>query len=221
MYLLKKLNEALDKAAWLWIYDSLLLGLLLGFSFWSWRVAGYAVAGLLVILLLPKVRRLYVVAWAGSWAVVWYYFGIWLLKSLETHHGFFDRFPTYAASVIFVYYSVKWMIRAVGLCSVALNDMADEPLSAPEPTEGEGTTQEALPPVSVPEVEPFDPYDILGLTPDASPTQIKESYRQQMALYHPDKVEHLGEVLKTTAHLRTLEIQQAFELLSKHQATPA
>ncbi|CAI0403134.1 unnamed protein product [Linum tenue] len=37
------------------------------------------------------------------------------------------------------------------------------------------------------EVQPFDPYAILGLKPGASETEIKKSYRKLSVQYHPDK----------------------------------
>lgn len=60
----------------------------------------------------------------------------------------------------------------------------------------------------------FDPYDILGVTPTASPKGIKSSYRNQMKLYHPDRVAHLGYALRELANRRTQDIQRAFEQLS-------
>ncbi|KAJ3696202.1 hypothetical protein LUZ60_001579 [Juncus effusus] len=37
------------------------------------------------------------------------------------------------------------------------------------------------------EVQPFEPYSILGLEPGASESEIKKSYRKLSILYHPDK----------------------------------
>jgi len=61
--------------------------------------------------------------------------------------------------------------------------------------------------------ESFDPYEVLGVKPNASPLEIKSSYRNQMKLYHPDRVAHLGEALRELANRRTQDIQRAFETL--------
>lgn len=61
--------------------------------------------------------------------------------------------------------------------------------------------------------ESFDPYEVLGVQPNASPQEIKSSYRNQMKLYHPDRVAHLGDALRELANRRTQEIQRAFETL--------
>lgn len=62
--------------------------------------------------------------------------------------------------------------------------------------------------------EHFDPYEILGVTPTASTQEIKSSYRNQMKLYHPDRVAHLGDALRELANRKTQDIQRAFEQLS-------
>ena len=36
-------------------------------------------------------------------------------------------------------------------------------------------------------------YELLELTPQASADDIKRAFRAQIAKYHPDKVQHLGE----------------------------
>ncbi len=59
----------------------------------------------------------------------------------------------------------------------------------------------------------LDPYEILGINPGAGSADIKKAYRRMIAQYHPDKVAHLGEELRETAHRKTLEIQQAYEEL--------
>jgi len=37
-----------------------------------------------------------------------------------------------------------------------------------------------------------DYYQVLDIRPDASTEDIKRAFRQQIALYHPDKVQHLA-----------------------------
>ncbi len=74
--------------------------------------------------------------------------------------------------------------------------------------------QDILPP-EPPRSIKKDPYEILGLRRDASKAEIKEAYHQKLQEYHPDKVNHLGEDLKTLAQNITLEIMNAYELLKQ------
>jgi DnaJ like chaperone protein len=61
-----------------------------------------------------------------------------------------------------------------------------------------------------------DPYEVLGVSRGASPEEIKAAYRRLASLYHPDKVQHLGEALKRLAELKFKEIQEAYEILKKY-----
>jgi hypothetical protein len=61
----------------------------------------------------------------------------------------------------------------------------------------------------------FDPYEILGIAPSASPEVIQAAYKARMNEYHPDKVAHLGEDLQKLAHRKALEIQQAYQQLCR------
>jgi len=60
-----------------------------------------------------------------------------------------------------------------------------------------------------------NPYTILGLDYSAGPEDIKKAYRQKAGRYHPDRVAHLGDEEMEDAHIRFLEIQEAFEALEK------
>lgn len=60
-----------------------------------------------------------------------------------------------------------------------------------------------------------DPYEVLELRRGASLAEIKNQYRKLSALYHPDKVAHLGEELRALAHEKTIEIQTAYNALAK------
>lgn len=60
-----------------------------------------------------------------------------------------------------------------------------------------------------------NPYTILGLDYSADPEDIKKAYRQKVGRYHPDRVAHLGDEEMEDAHIRFLEIQEAFEVLEK------
>ena len=61
----------------------------------------------------------------------------------------------------------------------------------------------------------WDPYRVLGISPQASLDEIKHAYRELANKYHPDKVAHLGEEFQKLAELRFKEIQRAFEQLAK------
>jgi DnaJ like chaperone protein len=56
----------------------------------------------------------------------------------------------------------------------------------------------------------WDPHAVLGVTRGASADEITRAYREQMRLYHPDRVAHLGEELRQLAHRKALEIQRAY-----------
>lgn len=60
-----------------------------------------------------------------------------------------------------------------------------------------------------------DPYEILGISSDASKNEIKEAYRREMAKYHPDKVEHLGKEFKAIAEEKAKALQEAYTRLTK------
>ncbi|MDP9317021.1 MAG: DnaJ domain-containing protein [Chloroflexota bacterium] len=61
----------------------------------------------------------------------------------------------------------------------------------------------------------LSPYEVLGVSPDASPDEIKSAYHSKVKLYHPDKVAHLGEELQVLAQQRTLEINAAYTALTQ------
>jgi DnaJ like chaperone protein len=54
-------------------------------------------------------------------------------------------------------------------------------------------------------------YEILNVGADATPAEIKYSYRTLMSQYHPDKVATLGDELKTVAERKSKEINRAYE----------
>jgi uncharacterized membrane protein YkvA (DUF1232 family) len=62
---------------------------------------------------------------------------------------------------------------------------------------------------------PWDPYTVLGVRHGASGDEITRAYREQMKLYHPDRVADLGAELKELAHRKALDIQRAYEEIGK------
>lgn len=61
-------------------------------------------------------------------------------------------------------------------------------------------------------------WEVLGLRSGAPEGEIRRAYREQMALYHPDKVAHLGAELRKKAEERTLLIQRAYRDLLGEEA---
>ncbi|HEY8516095.1 MAG TPA: J domain-containing protein [Candidatus Binatia bacterium] len=64
----------------------------------------------------------------------------------------------------------------------------------------------------------WDPYAVLGVARDASAEEIARAYREQMKLYHPDRVAGLGRELQELAHRKAVEIQRAYAELSQRDA---
>jgi len=60
-----------------------------------------------------------------------------------------------------------------------------------------------------------DPYTLFKLSPDASQADIDVRYKELAKDYHPDRVAHLGEDLRKVAHEKMIEIQHAYDLLSR------
>ncbi|MGD8371331.1 MAG: DnaJ domain-containing protein [Syntrophobacterales bacterium] len=59
-----------------------------------------------------------------------------------------------------------------------------------------------------------DPYEILGVSREATQEEIKSAYRKKAQRYHPDRVSHLGEEFQKLAKEKFQEIQRAYEILS-------
>ncbi len=58
-------------------------------------------------------------------------------------------------------------------------------------------------------------YQTLGLSPGASPEEIKKAYRTLSMQYHPDKAAHLGEEFRAIAEEKMKEINMAYQHLQK------
>ena len=211
---LKRLQRIVEQDPELWFPGALFLGGSVGFVFWSWKITAAAISGLCLFLIIRRLRRLYPLVWCLLWALVWLEFGRSFLNSLERHPHFLDRLPTYAGSAICAYFWLGWMGTAV---LHAKNKLGAS--QGAEPGGGETSREpEQDTPALAETPAAFDPYLVLEVPPDASPSQLKEAYRHQMALYHPDKVAHLGNDLQATASRKTLEIQLAYETLTAAQA---
>ncbi len=59
------------------------------------------------------------------------------------------------------------------------------------------------------------PYSILGISANSPAADIKKAYWKLAAQYHPDKVSHLGQDMAEEAHIKFLQIQEAYQELGK------
>lgn len=57
-------------------------------------------------------------------------------------------------------------------------------------------------------------YDMLDVHPAASADEIKRAFRREIAKYHPDKVQHLGQEFQEIAAIKAAELTQAYKTLS-------
>ncbi len=63
---------------------------------------------------------------------------------------------------------------------------------------------------------PKSPYDVLGVSSNASQVQIAAAYRRLVQQYHPDKVAGMAPEFRELAELRMKEINSAYEYLKRH-----
>ena len=63
--------------------------------------------------------------------------------------------------------------------------------------------------------DPKDPYEIFNVSRGASRAEIDARYKELAKDYHPDRVAHLGEDLRKVAHEKMIEIQRAYDTLSR------
>src|ERR671931_525977 len=57
-------------------------------------------------------------------------------------------------------------------------------------------------------------YQLLEISPTAGIEEIKRAFRVQIARYHPDKVQHLGQEFQDMAAARAAELTEAYRVLS-------
>lgn len=57
-------------------------------------------------------------------------------------------------------------------------------------------------------------YELLDVAPDASMDEIKRAFRREIAKYHPDKVQHLGNEFQEIAAIKAAELTQSYKTLT-------
>ena len=57
-------------------------------------------------------------------------------------------------------------------------------------------------------------YDLLDVAPDAPADEIKRAFRREIAKYHPDKVQHLGQEFQDIAASKAAELTKAYKTLT-------
>lgn len=80
--------------------------------------------------------------------------------------------------------------------------------------ESAGAKEESSPVQSATHLEDYY-RSVLGLPGVATIPEIKQSYRERLAKYHPDKVQHLGPEFREIAENKTREIIAAYEFFRR------
>ena len=94
--------------------------------------------------------------------------------------------------------------------------MKDRQERAKEQQRASGARQQRSNAHVSPTEKKLDPYTTFNLSPNASQAEIDARYKELAKDYHPDRVAHLGEDLRKVAHEKMIEIQRAYDHLSKH-----
>ena len=60
-------------------------------------------------------------------------------------------------------------------------------------------------------------YTILEVNSNSSLEQITASYKKKLKEYHPDRVSNLGKDIQELAHMKTVQINQAYKLIKENR----
>ena len=72
-------------------------------------------------------------------------------------------------------------------------------------------------PATAPATATVDPYEVLGVTRQATDDEVKAAYRESLKMNHPDKVAHLSAALQKFAEAQTIAIVDAYEQIRKER----
>ena len=98
-----------------------------------------------------------------------------------------------------------------------------KPQGAPSPASKPATASapKAAPPPAKPRLAPKpSPFEVLGLKPDATVSEIRAAYRDKAMEYHPDRVASLAPDFQKLAEQRMRAINEAYEALLRMAAKP-
>ncbi|MEZ4846196.1 MAG: DnaJ domain-containing protein [Bdellovibrionota bacterium] len=62
-----------------------------------------------------------------------------------------------------------------------------------------------------------DPYDVLGVSPEASDEEVKAAYREQSRKNHPDLVSHMSIDFQKLAESKLKQINAAYDVIKKQR----
>ena len=61
-----------------------------------------------------------------------------------------------------------------------------------------------------------DPWQILGVSPNASWSEVRKAFKAKMADYHPDKVAQMPPEFQMLAHQKCTEFNASLEAIKAH-----
>ncbi len=64
-----------------------------------------------------------------------------------------------------------------------------------------------------------DPHDILGVTPETSPEEVRRAYLVLAQIFHPDRFEHLSDDVRVEAVRRMQQVNWAYQELHSDAQT--
>lgn len=62
-----------------------------------------------------------------------------------------------------------------------------------------------------------NPYAVLGLTPEATQTEVEQAYRRLISQYHPDRMSGVADELRKQAETRAGEINRAYKQIKSRR----
>ncbi|MCI5065391.1 J domain-containing protein [bacterium] len=178
----------------------------LAIGLWSIELALYWTAAAVLVSLVPMLRSVTFLGIISGLGVVWWEFIRAFIVAFLEPHTIVDYLGLTVAFLVTAFILIYCAIFSFGMMILG-EDVVDEPEVEPI-DEAQTHFEEESPP------DPFNPYHVLEIEKDASPEEIRKKYREMIQQYHPDKVQHLGSALQSVAREKTIELKQAFEMLS-------